>query len=117
MNKGSRWMLYGAYGSTGLLILNQALRRGHRPLLAGRDHARLSALASKTGLDCVALGLGSPEPLRQQLGSVSAVVNAAGPFFVTGGPLRKYCLDAGVSYIDVNGEIGDFLAALDCDAE
>ena len=29
-------MLYGAYGKTGRLILDEALRRGHRPLLAGR---------------------------------------------------------------------------------
>jgi len=33
----SDWMLYGAYGRTGRQILDEALRRGHRPLLAGRD--------------------------------------------------------------------------------
>jgi short subunit dehydrogenase-like uncharacterized protein len=38
----SNWILYGAYGRSGLLILDIALRRGHRPLLAGRDSARLS---------------------------------------------------------------------------
>jgi short subunit dehydrogenase-like uncharacterized protein len=65
----------------------------------------------------VALGLDSAEALRGALAGVSAVVNAAGPFFETGRPLRKHCLEAGVSYIDVNGEIGDFLQALECDAE
>jgi len=110
-------MLYGAYGTTGLLILDYALRRGHRPLLAGRDPARLSALASKTGLDFVALSLDSSEPPGRALAGVSAVMNAAGPFFETGRPLRKHSLEAGVSYIDVNGEIGDFLQAMDCDAQ
>ena len=46
----SNWMLYGAYGSTGRLILDEALRRGHRPVLAGRDRAQLSALGQATGL-------------------------------------------------------------------
>ncbi|GAC1365932.1 MAG: hypothetical protein NVS2B12_21360 [Ktedonobacteraceae bacterium] len=30
-------MLYGAYGHTGTLIAEEAVRRGHRPLLAGRS--------------------------------------------------------------------------------
>jgi short subunit dehydrogenase-like uncharacterized protein len=41
MPERSEWMLYGAYGKTGRLILHEALRRGHKPLLAGRDGARL----------------------------------------------------------------------------
>jgi short subunit dehydrogenase-like uncharacterized protein len=30
-------MLYGAYGSTGRLILDEALRRGHRPIRSAED--------------------------------------------------------------------------------
>src|SRR5215468_1916600 len=45
------WMLYGAYGMTGRLIVDEALRRGHRPLLAGRDAAKLAQLQLVTGLD------------------------------------------------------------------
>ena len=30
-------MLYGAYGFTGRLLLAEAVRRGHRPVLAGRN--------------------------------------------------------------------------------
>jgi len=116
-NRRSGWMLYGAYGTTGRLILEEALRRGHRPLLAGRDPSRLSALAAETGLEAIALDLGAPEAGRKALAGVSVVLNAAGPFFETGGPLRRLCLDAGASYVDVNGEIDDFLAALKCDAE
>lgn len=116
-NERRRWMLYGAYGTTGRLILEEALRRGHRPLLAGRDSSKLSALAAETGLDVVTLALDSAESARQALAGVSVVLNAAGPFFETGGPLRKHCLAAGASYVDVNGEIGDFCEAMSCDAE
>src|SRR5262245_31608753 len=118
MNNGhSGWMLYGAYGTTGELILDKALRRGHRPLLAGRNPSRLSELAAKTGLDTVAFGVESAWEALPALAGVSLIVNAAGPFFETGGPLRRLCLEARASYIDVNGEIGDFVAAMDCDAE
>ena len=34
------WMLYGAYGFTGRLLAAEAVRRGHRPVLAGRDAAK-----------------------------------------------------------------------------
>ena len=44
------WMLYGAYGRTGRLIVDEALRRGHRPVLAGRDAAKLEQLKQVTGL-------------------------------------------------------------------
>ena len=62
----SNWMLYGAYGSTGRLILDEALRRGHRPVLAGRDGAQLAALSRETGLSTVRLPLddGAAHPLN-----------------------------------------------------
>src|SRR5262252_9313070 len=116
-NGHSGWMLYGATGTTGELILEEALRRGHRPLLAGRNPSRLSGLASKKGLDSVAFGIESAARALPALEGVSLVVNAAGPFFETGGPLRRLCLEARASYVDVNGEIGDFVAAMECDAE
>src|SRR6185503_9151300 len=108
------WMLYGAYGTTGRLILDDAVRRGHRPLLAGRDPARLAALAAQTGLPWIALPLDSPQSAAAAaaLAGVSAILNAAGPFFATGAPIRRLCLEAGVSYLDVNGEIDDFVEAL-----
>ena len=116
MDTNERWMLYGAYGTTGRLILEDAMRRGHRPLLAGRDPARLSALAAKTCLEAVALSLDSPLSANK-FACVSAVLNAAGPFFATGAPVRRLCLEAGVSYVDVNGEIDDFVDAMSGDSE
>jgi short subunit dehydrogenase-like uncharacterized protein len=109
-------MLYGAYGSTGRLILDEALRRGHRPILAGRDSAQLSALGQATGLRTVRLSLDDGAPLRAALSRVSCVLFAAGPYLLTGQPMRAACLDAGCSYLDLNGELEDFSRALACDA-
>jgi saccharopine dehydrogenase (NAD+, L-lysine-forming) len=108
-------MLYGAYGSTGRLILDEALRRGHRPVLAGRDTAQLSALGQATGLPTVRLPLDDDAALRTALSRARCVLLAAGPYSVTGQPMRAACLDTGCSYLDINGEIEDFQAALGCD--
>lgn len=112
----SNWMLYGAYGSTGRLILDEALRRGHRPVLAGRDGAQLSVLGQTTGLSTIHLPLDDGAALRDALARVSCVLLAAGPYHLTGHPMRSACLDAGCSYLDINGEIEDYGAALACDA-
>src|SRR5262249_50620140 len=111
------WMLYGAYGTTGRMILQEALRRGQRPVLAGRDRSRLAALVAETGLDSRVFSFDAPDLARRALRGIALLLNAAGPYHLTGGPLRRPCLEAGVSYLDVNGEIGDFREALRCDAE
>jgi short subunit dehydrogenase-like uncharacterized protein len=111
----SNWMLYGAYGRTGRLILDEALRRGHRPVLAGRDSARLQAVADATGLDSVHLALDDRTGLRTALAGVKCVLLAAGPYQLTGPLMRAACFDTGCSYLDVNGELADFSEALTSD--
>jgi short subunit dehydrogenase-like uncharacterized protein len=111
----SNWILYGAYGTTGRLILDEALRRGHRPLLAGRDRARLRALGDATGLKTVPLPLEDAAALRRALSDVRCVLLAAGPYQSTGPLMRAACLDTGCSYLDINAELEDFSHALACD--
>ena len=109
------WMLYGAYGMTGGLIVDEAMRRGHRPILAGRDAAKLQQLQRVTGLDTAHLPLERGSELRAALSAVRCVVLAAGPYDVTGPPMRAACLDARCSYLDINGEVDDFGEVLACD--
>src|SRR5262245_50527642 len=96
------WMLYGAYGMTGRLIVDEALRRGHRPILAGRDAAKLQQLQQTTGLDTAHVPLERASELRDALSRMPCVVLAAGPFEVTGPLVRAACLEACCSYLDVN---------------
>src|SRR5262245_13802200 len=51
------WMLYGASGYTGVLLAEEASRRGLRPLLAGRSEAKLRPLAERLGMPFRAVGL------------------------------------------------------------
>jgi short subunit dehydrogenase-like uncharacterized protein len=111
----STWMIYGAAGATGTLIAEEAVRRGHRPLLAGRSADSLAALGQRLNLPWMAVGLDEPERLRQAVAEVDAVLNAAGPFVTTAPPLVQASLAAGTHYLDIAGEIPALRSLYACD--
>lgn len=113
--KHRRWMLYGAYGFTGRMILLEALRRGHRPTIAGRDAKRVSDLAKRHDLSWRVVSLEELSALRASMDGIDLVLNAAGPFSETGARLIAACLDAGISYADVSGEFHHIRALADYD--
>src|ERR1035438_4552974 len=92
------WMLYGAAGYTGALIAQHARKRGHQPMLAGRNAAAVAALAERLDLPHRAVTLDDPAALSAALDGVELVLNAAGPFLRTAAPLAQACLAAGVHY-------------------
>lgn len=106
------WMIYGANGYTGELIAREAVRRGERPLLAGRSADRVEALARELGCEWRAFDLATPD-----LSGVALVLHCAGPFLHTSAPMVKACLDAGVHYLDITGEIAVFESVFARDAD
>ena len=102
------YLIYGAYGYTGELIARLAVQKGHRPVLAGRDEAKLRPLAEELGLPYVALDLQEKDRLQVLLTGVSLVLNCAGPFSLTAQPLVEACLQLGRHYLDITGEIEVF---------
>ncbi len=113
---GGDLMIYGSYGYTGALIAREAVRRGMRPVLAGRNAEKLAAQADVLGLDYRVFSLDSPQETAKTLADCCGVVlHCAGPFVDTAGPMAEACLRAGVHYLDITGEIDVFesLAGLD----
>ena len=106
------WMIYGANGYTGELIAREAVRRGQRPILAGRSAAPVQALAHELGLSWRVFDLAKAE-----LEGVRAVLHCAGPFSHTSAPMVRACLDARVHYLDITGEISVFESVFRKDAE
>lgn len=102
------WLLYGANGYTGTLVARLAAARGERPVLAGRSAAKAGPLASELGLELRAFGLGDPDAIRRGLDGVTAVAHCAGPFAATAAPMARACVNAGVHYLDITGEIDVF---------
>jgi short subunit dehydrogenase-like uncharacterized protein len=108
MNGVNAWMIYGANGYTGELIAREAVRRGHRPILAGRNAARIAPLARELGLETRVFALSQPSRTAEWLTGLDAVLHCAGPFLQTSGPMVGACLEAGVHYLDITGELGVF---------
>lgn len=109
------WMLYGATGYTGKLLLEEAIRRGHRPIIAGRSEAKLKALAQAHNVDYKAFGVEAAAQAVREAG-VDLVLNAAGPFIHTARPMMEACIGAGAHYLDITGEIPVFETAFALDA-
>ena len=99
------WMIYGANGFTGQLIAEAAVRRGHKPGLAGRSAEKLAPIAERLDLDMIVIGLQEERRLKNTLEGVDLVLNAAGPFVHTALPIVRACLETGTSYLDISGEV------------
>lgn len=106
------WMIYGANGYTGELIAREALARGHKPLVAGRNEPALRRLTDELGLEMRLFGLDDPTALDRGLEGVDAVVHSAGPFVHTSRPMVDACLRTGTHYLDITGEIAVFEAVM-----
>jgi short subunit dehydrogenase-like uncharacterized protein len=105
---GSDFLLYGANGYTGRLILQRALSQGLRPMLAGRRVEEVRALAREHRLDYRGFQLDSDAALDAALDTVPVVLHAAGPFAHTAMPMAQACLRTGTHYLDITGEIEVF---------
>lgn len=113
------FLLYGSYGYTGNLIAELAVHEGLKPLLAGRDGARLRSQAERLHLDYCVISLSDESALDNALRFTGLVVHCAGPFVHTYQPMAEACLRTSAHYVDISGEIEGFetLAALNPYAE
>jgi len=102
------FLIYGANGYTGELIAEEAKRRGHTPLLAGRNRQAVEALGARLGLPTRIVGLDDGAALVDALKDVACVIHSAGPFSRTVEPMARACLKSGKHYLDITGEIGVF---------
>jgi len=97
-------LIYGAYGYTGRLIIEEALNKGFRPILGGRNAAKLQEVAQRFGLPFRVFSLETLEEVDAGLQGVFAVLNIAGPYSKTAVPMVKGCFRNKVHYLDVTGE-------------
>jgi short subunit dehydrogenase-like uncharacterized protein len=102
------FLIYGANGYTGRLIVELALAKGLKPTLAGRNEATMQQMAKETGLDYLAFGLKNIDAVAQHLQNFSLVLNCAGPFSKTAVNMVEACLKSNTHYLDITGEIEVF---------
>lgn len=100
-----RVLVYGAYGHTGRFVVAELVRRGLEPVLSGRNAQALAAVGRRyPGLEVRPADAGVPGALEEAVRGVAAVVNCAGPFLDTAGPVAAAAVRAGAHYLDVTAE-------------
>jgi short subunit dehydrogenase-like uncharacterized protein len=104
-------IVYGAYGHTGRFVVAELVRRGHRPVLSGRDPERLKSVsAAYDGLEVRPAAVGD---VGAVLGGAEVVVHCAGPFAQTAEPVLEAAARAGVHYVDIAAEVEVAAAAFE----
>jgi short subunit dehydrogenase-like uncharacterized protein len=113
------FLIYGANGYTGSLIAQEAVRRGSRPILAGRNAEALQALSLGLELERRVFTLEHAAVIEDSIRDMEAVLHCAGPFVHTSKPMADACLGSGVHYLDITGEedVFEALAARDREAK
>jgi hypothetical protein len=84
--------VYGANGHTGQFVMRELRKRGHDAIESGRSIGRRASADDPAALD-------------RALAGADAVINCAGPFATTAGPVIDAAVRAGIPYVDVAAEI------------
>jgi short subunit dehydrogenase-like uncharacterized protein len=101
----ARIVLFGATGYTGGRTAEALVARGARPVLAGRDPARLAALAERLGgLETARADVTDPRSVRGLIDRGDVLVTTVGPFLQLGRAAVDAAVDAGAIYLDSTGE-------------
>jgi short subunit dehydrogenase-like uncharacterized protein len=101
----ARIVLFGATGYTGGRTARAMTARGLRPVLAGRDPARLDALAGELGdLETARADVTDAASVAALVGPGDVLVSTVGPFVKLGRPAVAAAIEAGAIYLDSTGE-------------
>ena len=99
------WLIYGANGYTGRIIAEEAVRRKMRPVLAGRDADAIRRMAADLDLPYLSFALENVQDISKALRGFNTVLHCAGPFVFTSRNMVDACLEMGVHFMDLSGEI------------
>jgi short subunit dehydrogenase-like uncharacterized protein len=101
----SRIVLFGATGYTGARTAEALVAAGAAPVLAGRDPARLDALAGRLGdVETARADVTDPASVRALLEPGDVLVTTVGPVLPLGQAAVDAAVDAGAVYLDSTGE-------------
>jgi short subunit dehydrogenase-like uncharacterized protein len=103
--KSGNWLIYGANGYTGKLILDLCKEKGLNPVIAGRNPKKIEELAREYGFEWKAFSLDNHAIIVQNIEEFELVLHCAGPFIKTAEPMAKACIESSTHYLDITGEI------------
>ncbi len=108
-------VLYGATGFTGRLVADYLSAAGPADLrwaIAGRSadklaaiQAELAAAAPDRSVEVILADSGDPQSLAAMVSRARVVCTTVGPYLRYGLPLVEQCVEQGVGYCDLTGEV------------
>ncbi|TCJ30641.1 saccharopine dehydrogenase family protein [Nocardioides jejuensis] len=100
-------VVFGATGYAGELAVRSLLRRGVKPVVAGKTESRIKAAAEKFGgLEYRLADAADVGSLRALVGAGDVLMTTVGPFDQVGYNAAQAAADEGAHYIDSTGEVG-----------
>ncbi|WP_425392193.1 saccharopine dehydrogenase family protein [Ekhidna sp.] len=101
-------LIYGAYGYTGRLIVEECLKHDIKPIIAGRNPEKAMTYANKMGLEYDVFEVSERDKLEKWLSRGEVVIHCGGPFVHTAKNMVHGCLSTNTHYLDITGEFQVF---------
>ena len=108
MKSGNQVVIYGSYGYTGSLIVENCKEQQLNVILAGRNEAKLKAQSIAIGYPYEVVEITEKEKLLKLLAPATLVIHCGGPFQFTARHMIEACLETKTHYTDITGEIAVF---------
>ncbi|MBX2944809.1 MAG: saccharopine dehydrogenase NADP-binding domain-containing protein [Cyclobacteriaceae bacterium] len=112
-------IVYGSYGYTGKLIVNECKKKNLSVILSGRNEEALKKQSEQSGYPCNAVDIDNHAGLVNLLQEGKVVIHCGGPFRHTAKKMMDACLKANTHYTDITGEyeVFELLAGYDATAK
>lgn len=112
-------IVYGSYGYTGKLVVEECKKKNLSVILSGRNEEALKKQSEQSGYPYKTVDIGDHTGLVNLLKEGKIVIHCGGPFRHTAKKMIDACLEANTHYTDITGEYGVFelLAGYDAKAK
>lgn len=112
-------IVYGSYGYTGRLIVQELQQKKFNVILSGRNHVELQKQSKETGYPFDVVDVSDSINLKKLLSNAALVLHCGGPFRFTAKQMVDACLETKTHYTDITGEwqVFELLAGYDAAAK
>lgn len=97
-------IVYGSYGYTGRLIIDELKKKSFHVILAGRKADALKKQSEETGYPSEVVDISDSTALKNLLCKANLVLHCGGPFRFTAKQMSDACIETKTHYTDITGE-------------
>lgn len=102
--KNQTIIVYGSYGYTGKLIVQECKSKNLNVILSGRNKDALQKQSEESGYPFEVLEVSDTTALKNLLSKGAVVIHCGGPFQYTAKAMADACLETKTHYTDITGE-------------